>query len=64
MFKDMVTEGSTDSATDGIVHAFDDRTGETFVEVVEKFIPPMLKGLRELYQLSNARSLGFIYPGT
>ena len=43
VLKDMVAERAADSATNGIVEAFDDSTGEAFVEVAQEFIPPMLK---------------------
>ena len=61
VLEDMVTVSPADRAADGVVEIFDHPTGEAFVEVVEEFIPPVLEGLRELDQGSDARSLGMVH---
>ena len=44
----MVAVSPADRAADGVVEAFDDRTGEAFVEVVEELFPRVQEGLSKL----------------
>ena len=39
VFKHMIAESTTNSATDGIVEAFHHATGDPFIEVVQELIP-------------------------
>src|SRR3972149_2331678 len=62
MLEDMVAIGAANGAADSIVQSFDDCASGAFVEVVQEFLPPVLQSLGELYQLNQARSLGFVDP--
>jgi hypothetical protein len=62
MFEDMVAISATNRAANRVVQSFDDSTGETFIEIVQEFFPPVLQSLRELYQVNQSRSLRFVDP--
>lgn len=62
MFEDMVAVCATSSSANGVVQSFDNSAGETFIEIVQEFLPPVLQSLRELYQLNQSKSLSFVDP--